>query len=143
MGGKMKITLDAGAVMPTYAHEYDAGLDLYAKKDGDKVMIPPLGGFKVFDTGVHMAIPQHFCGLVKSRSSMLVKGLKTDGLVDSDYTGSIRVILFNHSEHPYYVEPGDKIAQVVISPCLRPPLELTDTLEATDRGDNGFGSTGR
>ena len=139
----MKITLDAGAVMPTYAHEYDAGLDLYAKKDGERVMIPPLGGFKVFDTGVHMAIPQHFCGLVKSRSSMLVKGLKTDGLVDSAYTGSVRVILFNHSEHPYYVEPGDKIAQVVISPCLRPPIELVDSLEATVRGENGFGSTGR
>jgi dUTP pyrophosphatase len=139
----MKITLDAGAVMPTYAHEYDAGLDLYAKKDGERVMIPPVFGYEVFDTGVHMAIPQHFCGLVKSRSSMLQKGLMTDGLVDSDYTGSVRVTLFNHSEHPYYVEPGDKIAQVVISPCLRPPLELTDILDATDRGDNGFGSTGR
>ena len=139
----MKITLDAGAVMPTYAHEYDAGLDLYAKKDGERVMIPPVFGYEVFDTGVHMAIPQHFCGLVKSRSSMLHKGLMTDGLVDSDYTGSIRVILFNHGDRPYYVEPGDKIAQVVISPCLRPPLELTDTLEATHRGDNGFGSTGR
>jgi dUTP pyrophosphatase len=139
----MKITLDVGAVMPTYAHEYDAGLDLYAKKDGQKVMIPPVSGYEVFDTGVHMAIPQHFCGLVKTRSSMLMKGLKTDGLVDSDYTGSIRVILFNHGDRPYCVEPGDKIAQVVISPCLRPPLELTDTLEATDRGDNGFGSSGR
>lgn len=139
----MKITLDAGAVMPTYAHDYDAGLDLYAKKDGDRVMIPPMGGFKSFDTGVHIAIPQHFCGLVKSRSSMLMKGLLTDGLIDSDYTGSVRVILFNHSEHPYYVEPGDKIAQVVISPCLRPPIEVVEVLEATGRGNNGFGSSGR
>jgi dUTP pyrophosphatase len=139
----MKITLDVGAVMPTYAHEYDAGLDLYAKKDGDKVMIPPLGGFKVFDTGVHMAIPQHFCGLVKSRSSMLVKGLKTDGLVDADYTGSVRVILYNHSGKSYQVDPGDKIAQIVIAPCLRPPIEIVDALQDTDRGTRGFGSTGK
>ena len=139
----MKITLDAGAVMPTYAHEYDAGLDLYAKKDGERVMIPPVFGYEVFDTGVHMAIPQHFCGLVKSRSSMLHKGLMTDGLVDSDYTGSIRVILFNHGEFSYIVNPGDKIAQIVISPCLRPPIEVVDSLEATQRGENGFGSTGR
>lgn len=138
----MKITLDAGAVMPTYAHEYDAGLDLYARKDIEPVVIPA-GSFAIFDTGVHMAIPQHFCGLVKTRSSMLVKGLKTDGLVDADYTGSIRVIIFNHGPVPYWVNPGDKIAQVVIAPCLRPPIELVDSLDPTDRGENGFGSTGR
>lgn len=138
----MKITLDVGAVMPVYAHNYDAGLDLYARKDIEPVVIPA-GSFAIFDTGVHMAIPQHFCGLVKTRSSMLQKGLMTDGLVDSDYTGSIRVILFNHGDRPYYVEPGDKIAQVVISPCLRPPIELVDSLDPTDRGENGFGSTGR
>ena len=71
----MKITLDDNAVMPSYAHEFDAGLDLYAKTDMEPVKIPPFGGFRVFDTGVHMAIPQHFCGLVKSRSGMLMKGL--------------------------------------------------------------------
>lgn len=139
----MKITLDPGAIMPTYAHEYDAGLDLYARDNGENITIPPMGGFRVFDTGVHMAIPAHFCGLVKSRSSMLMRGLKTDGLVDADYTGSIRVILFNHGESEYHVRPGDRIAQIVISPCLRPPIELVDTLEETERGNNGFGSTGR
>lgn len=139
----MKIALDEGAVMPSYAHEYDGGLDLHCKANSDRVMIPPFGGFRVFDTGVHLAIPQHFCGLVKTRSSMLVKGIKTDGLVDADYTGSIRVVLFNHGEYSYTVEPGDKIAQIVISPCLRPPLELVETLDTTERGNNGFGSTGR
>lgn len=138
----MKIKLDVGAVMPTYAHEYDAGLDLYARNDIEPVEIPA-GRFATFDTGVHMAIPQHFCGLVKSRSSLLTKGIKTDGLVDADYTGSVRVILYNHSDKPYQVDPGDKIAQVVIAPCLRPPLELVDALEDTDRGDRGFGSTGK
>lgn len=139
----MKITLDAGAVMPTYAHDYDAGLDLYAKSDGKPVLIPPFGGFRVFDTGVHCAIPQHFCGLVKSRSGLLMKGIQTDGLVDADYTGSIRIILFNHGECSYTVHPGDKIAQMVVSPCLRPPVGLVEHLEHTQRGDNGFGSTGR
>lgn len=107
------------------------------------MVIPPYGGSKVFDTGVHLAIPQHFCGLVKSRSSMLMKQVVTDGLVDCGYTGSIRVILFNHGPEAYTVRPGDKIAQIVISPCLCVPLELVDELEATDRGDAGFGSTGR
>ena len=139
----MKLVLDEGAVMPGYAHEFDAGLDLFQKTNAKQVVIPPYGGSKVFDTGVHLAIPQHFCGLVKSRSSMLLKQVVTDGLVDSDYTGSIRVILFNHGPEAYTVHPGDKIAQVVISPCLRPPLELVDELEATERGDAGFGSTGR
>lgn len=139
----MKITLDENAVMPSYAHEFDAGLDLYAKTDMEPAAIPPFGGFRVFDTGVHLAIPRHFCGLVKTRSSMLMKGIQTDGLVDADYTGSIRVVLFNHGEYSYTVQPGDKIAQIVISPCLRPPLELVDHLEETLRGENGFGSTGR
>ena len=139
----MKIVLDENAVMPTYAHDYDAGLDLYAKMDMEPVAIPPFGGFRVFDTGVHAAIPQHFCGLMKSRSGLLMKGIQTDGLVDADYTGSIRVILFNHGVYSYVVKPGDKIAQMVIAPCLRPPLELADELEKTDRGENGFGSTGR
>lgn len=139
----MKIILDENAVMPSYAHEFDAGLDLYAKSDSDPITIPPFGGFRVFDTGVHLAIPQHFCGLVKTRSSLLMKGIKTDGLVDADYIGSIRVVLFNHGEYSYTVRPGDKIAQIVVSPCLRPPLELVDRLEDTERGNRGFGSTGR
>lgn len=139
----MKVILDKNAVMPDSAHEFDAGLDLRAKLDIDPVEIPPNGGYRVFDTGVHMMIPKHFCGLVKSRSSLLLKGIETDGLVDSDYTGSIRVILFNHSDRSYVVMPGDKIAQIVITPCLRPPLELSESMERTDRGDRGFGSSGR
>lgn len=139
----MKIKLDLGAVMPTYAHDYDAGLDLYVKLDSKPVTIPPFGGSQVFDTGVHCAIPQHFCGEIRSRSGLLMnKRIHTDGLVDADYTGSIRVVLFNHGEYSYTVQPGDRIAQMVIVPCLRPPLEQVGNLEPTARGDNGFGSTG-
>lgn len=140
----MKIMIDKGAVLPTRAHPYDAGLDLYAKKCGGPVHIAPFGGHKTIDTGVHVQIPQHFAGLVKSRSGLMVKhGLLTDGTVDCEYTGAIHVTLFNHGETSYTVYPGDKIAQLVIFPCCLPPLEVVDDLGRTDRGDNGFGSTGR
>lgn len=138
----MNVMLDEGAVMPTYAHQYDAGLDLFSKFTEEPVTIPA-GDCREFDTGVHLQIPQHFCGLVKSRSSMLKKRILTDGLVDADYIGSITVFLYNLGKFPYTVMPGDKIAQLVVSPCLRPPLNLVDEMEQTERGACGFGSTGR
>lgn len=107
-------------------------------------MSRPLATAQPLTTGVHIAIPQHFCGLVKSRSGLMVKHkIVTDGTIDCGYTGSIRVTLFNNGAKPYTVNPGDKIAQLVIVPCCLPPLEEADTLETTDRGGNGFGSTGR
>lgn len=140
----MKIALDPGAVMPSRAYPYDAGLDLYAKLDEESKTIPPYGGSVTIDTGVHVQIPQHFAGLVKSKSGLMVNHkIVTDGTVDCNYTGSVHVTLFNHGEFSYTVKPGDKIAQIVISPCLRPPLELADKLEQTERGNQGFGSSGR
>lgn len=140
----MKIKLDPGAVMPTRAHPYDAGLDLYMPDGIEPVYVPPFGDSVAIDTGVHIAIPQHFCGLVKSRSGLMVNHkIVTDGTIDCGYTGSIRVTLFNHGATAYMVNPGDKIAQLVIVPCCLPPLEEVDVLEATDRGTNGFGSTGQ
>ena len=140
----MKIQLEENAVMPTRAHPYDAGLDLYAPLGGDPVCVPPFGDSVAIDTGVHLAIPQHFCGLIKSRSGLMVNHkILTDGTIDCGYTGSIRVNLFNHSAVAYMVHPGDKIAQLVILPCCLPPLEVVDSLEETDRGSNGFGSSGR
>ncbi len=140
----MKITLDENAILPTRAHPYDAGLDLYMPLNTASESIPPFGGSVIIDTGVHIAIPQHFAGLVKSKSGLMVKHkIVTDGTVDCNYTGSIRVALFNHGESSYVIRPGDKIAQLVIVPCCLPPLEVVDYLEHTDRGDRGFGSTGR
>lgn len=140
----MKITLDANAILPTRAHPYDAGLDLYMKLDAEPVVLPPYGGSVTIDTGVHVAIPQHFAGLIKSKSGLMVQHkLLTDGTVDCNYTGSVRVTLFNHGEFSYTVNPGDKIAQLVIVPCCLPPLEMVERLDRTDRGNNGFGSTGR
>ena len=89
-------------------------------------------------------IPEGMVGYIRSRSGMMVNhGITTDGTIDAHYTGSIRVCLFNHSGIEYPVKAGDKIAQLVIVPCLIPRLELVDSLEETDRGDKGFGSTGR
>lgn len=139
----MKVMLDPGAKLPTRAHQYDGGLDLYAKDDGEEIVVPPYGGSVTIDTGVHLQIPQHFVGLVKSKSGLMVNHkILTDGTVDANYTGSIRVTLFNNGEFSHTVKPGSKIAQLVILPCCLPPLELVDGLEDTDRGNNGFGSTG-
>ena len=135
----MKIMLDEGAKMPTRAHPFDAGLDLYAMEDG----YIRCNQSRTFDTGVHIEIPEGCVGLVKSKSGLMCKhGIITDGTIDAHYTGSIRVCLFNHGGSRYEVKKGDKIAQLVIVPCVLPPLELVDSLEETDRGDNGFGSTG-
>ena len=107
-------------------------------------VIPAYGGSVTIDTGVHFAIPQHFCGLVKSKSGLMTNHkIVTDGVVDCDYTGSVHVTLINHGDHSYTIRPGDKIAQLVIVPCCLPILEAADYLERTERGNNGFGSTGR
>lgn len=135
----MKIKLDAGAVMPTRAHRTDAGLDLYSPYD---VTVRPKERTTI-DTGVHMAIPEGYVGLVKSKSGLMVNhGLTTDGVVDAGYTGSVRVTLFNHSYTPYLVLGGQKIGQIVILPCLLPEPELAEDLAETERGENGFGSSG-
>jgi dUTP pyrophosphatase len=134
---QMKIMLDNGAKMPTRAHPWDAGLDLYAMHDGEVYLNT------VFDTGVHVEIPEGYVGFIKSKSGLMVNhNITTDGTIDAHYTGSIKVKLFNHGEDSYLVHAGDKIAQLVIVPCIQPRMELVDSLEETDRGDNGFGSTG-
>lgn len=134
----INIKLDEGAIMPTRAHIWDAGMDLYSMEDGDVKDVAS------FDTGVHLQIPAGFVGLVRSRSGMMMKQkITTDGTVDSGYTGSIRICLMNHGDKPYHVNKGDKIAQLVITPCALPELIKVDELANTTRGDDGFGSTGR
>lgn len=136
----MKIALDPGAKMPTRAHATDAGLDIYSR---ETKTVPARGSAK-FDTGVHIALPEGTVGLLKSKSGLNVNfGLQSDGVIDAGYTGAICVKLYNHSDTDYEVKEGDKISQLVILPFLSPTLEPAVSLEATDRGDGGFGSTGR
>lgn len=135
----MKIKLDPGAIMPTRAHSTDAGLDLYAPKGG---WILPFSR-KVFETGVHVAIPEGFVGLLTSKSGLMRKnGITSRGTIDSGYTGTIQAVLFNHSWKFIRIKPNQKISQLVILPIITPELEVVDNLEATERGDGGFGSTG-
>lgn len=136
----MKVVLDNGAKMPTRAHETDAGLDLYSRED----CIVEAKESATFDTGVHIAIPNGFAGFLKSKSGLNVKhGLISDGVIDAGYTGSIVVKLYNLSGYDYKIKAGDKITQLVILPVSTAPLELADSLDDTDRGANGFGSSGR
>lgn len=136
----MKIKLDNGAFMPTRAHKTDGGLDLYAMK----TQIVPARGSAVFDTGVHVELPTGTVGMLKSKSGLNVKhGITNEGVIDAGYTGSIVVKLYNYSRNEYVVNAGDKISQLVIVPILTPPLEVVETLDETERGADGFGSTGK
>ena len=137
---RMNVTLDAGAILPSRAHDLDAGYDLYSRDDA----IVYAGDSWTFDTGVHMAIPRGYVGDVESKSGMMMQyGIITDGTVDAGYTGSIRVKLFNLSRCAVSIVKGQKIAQLVIKKILTPDLDVVARLEETERGDGGFGSTGK
>ena len=136
----MKVMLDQGAYMPTRGHDTDAGLDL---KTPISVAVYPHSCFNI-DTGVHVEIPEGYCGLLKSKSGLNTKHMiQTEGVIDTGYTGSIVVAVYNHSDETYIFNAGDKITQLVIVPIALPELELVQSLDETERGDNGFGSTGR
>ena len=136
----MKIKLDKGAYMPTRAHDIDAGLDLRSPKR----QIVWSRSREVIDTGVHVEIPKGYAGFLRSKSGLMCDhGILSDGTVDAGYSGSIRVCVINTSDEPYTIEAGDKISQLVVVPCRLDPVELADEIEAGDRGDNGFGSTGK
>lgn len=136
----MKIKLDPGAFMPEYAYEQDAGMDLRSPVD---MILRPMDSV-IIDTGVHVELPHGYAGVVQSKSGLFFKhNIITTGLVDEGYSGSIRVKLWNLGRETYEIMRGDKIAQLVVYPVLHPELELVDSMDETERGDNGFGSTGR
>lgn len=139
----MKVFLDVGSYMPTYAHDADAGMDLRTPV----AFIVPAHGDYTIDTGIHVQIPNDYVGFIKSKSGLNVNaGLTATGVVDSGYTGSIRVKLYNHSDEGYVFSRGDKITQMVVLPVARFDMVRVDSLEdfgKTERGNGGFGSTGR
>lgn len=135
----MKVKLDKGAYLPERAHKTDAGMDLRAKEG----RLIPAHGSAIFDTGVHVQLLPGTCGLLVSKSGLHTKwNLTSTGLIDEGYTGSIVVNLQNHSDMDYYIYKGDKISQLVIMPCLYEACEEVSEISG-DRGNNGFGSTGR
>lgn len=137
---RIKIQLDSGAIMPTRAYPTDAGLDLYARED--RVLLP--GSNALFDTGVHLQLPDGYYGKIESRSGLNVKSdvVSCGGVIDCSYTGSIKVKLYNLGKRTCEIQRGFRIAQLVIMPCETPELDLVEELDETERGNNGFGSTG-
>ena len=134
----MKITLDEKAFMPIKAHDLDAGYDLRAAKG---YIIQP-GRYKKIETGVHIQLPKDTVAYVKNRSSMYSKQLATDGTIDPGYTGSVKVCIHNIGNETALIRRGERIAQLVFHPILSPEFEVVDSLDETERGDGGFGSTG-
>ena len=135
----MKIMIDPGCYLPERAHSDDAGMDLKTPHD----VIVPAKGSAVIDTGVHIEIPKGYVGMLKSKSGLNVKyNLVSEGVIDSGYNGRIVCKLYNLGERPAVLLKGSKITQLVILPIFLPSLQVVDHLDDTERGANGFGSSG-
>lgn len=132
--------LHAEAKLPTRGSAEAAGLDIYA---AEPVTLAP-GKRAVVRTGVSVAIPRGFYGRVAPRSGLAVRhGIDTlSGVIDSDYRGEILCVLVNHGDEPFEIEPGARIAQLIIESIALPEPEWADKLDETVRGAGGFGSTG-
>ena len=137
--------LKAQAAMPSYGSAEAAGADLYACLE--TAVEIAAGGTAMIPTGLAMALPEGTVGLVYARSGLASKkGLAPAnkvGVIDSDYRGEVMVALHNHSAQAAVVEPGERIAQLVVAPVLRAAFAEADALSDTVRGEGGFGSTGR
>lgn len=136
--------LNPKAIIPTYGSEYSAGADLYACMDMAQTINP--GETFLIKTGISMEIPVGYVGLIYARSGLATKkGLAPAnkvGVIDSDYRGELMVALYNQSDSPKVIEPGERIAQLVITPYITGKFVETETLSDTIRGTGGFGSTG-
>lgn len=134
-------TLDQGALPPVKGHRQDAAYDLALK---ERAVIQPMDT-AMLNTGVHVAIPEGHVGLAIARSSTGKRGLaltNSVGVIDPGYTGPILLSVRNTEDSPLACEPGDRVAQLLIIPTTQVQLEEVATLEPTERGDGGFGSTG-
>ena len=130
------------AVLPSYAHPSDAGMDV---RSVDDLTIAP-GKRALVHTGLVMLLPPKYEAQVRPRSGLALKSgvtvLNTPGTIDSGYRGEVGVILANFGDADFQVKKGDKIAQIVIAPVTQPEIVETDFIDETDRGTGGFGSTG-
>ena len=137
--------LNDKAIIPTYGSAEAAGADLYACLE-EPITVKP-GEVAWVGTGIALEVPKGCAGLVYARSGLACKrGLAPAnkvGVVDSDYRGEVKVVLFNHGKEAQTIEHGERIAQFVITPVLTPAYEEVSDLDETDRGIGGFGSTGK
>ena len=137
--------LRENAVVPGYGTEFAAGADLYAAVD--EPVIIEAGETRLIPTGLAFEIPEGYAGFVYARSGVASKRnlapAKKVGVIDSDYRGEVMTALHNHGKTPQTVEVGERIAQIVIAPYITANFILSYSLDDTDRGEGGFGSTGR
>ena len=136
----MRIKVEDGGYVPSRAHNTDAGMDLRTPV----AVTVPAHDSVVVDTKTHVELPQGCGGLIVSKSGLNVKhGITSTGLIDEGYTGTILVRLYNHSDEDYSFNEGDKVTQLVVIPVRYEPVEIVPEISGGERGDNGYGSTGR
>ena len=141
---RIKIVNKSAHALPSYETIAAAGMDLRAHLSASVTLAPMER--KVIPTGLHIALPSGTEAQVRPRSGLAAKHgitvLNAPGTIDADYRGDVGVILINLSADPFTIENGDRIAQMVLAKYERAQWELTDTLEDSERGSGGFGSTG-
>jgi len=128
------------AKLPVYQHKGDAGLDIFSSID----CVLEAGQVKPIPTGIKVAVPEGYVGLVWDKSGISLKGVhRLAGVIDSGYRGEVRVVMVNLGDKPFFVEKGMKIAQLLIQPVSEVKVAEVEELEKTPRGEEGFGSTGK
>ncbi|MFQ6109825.1 MAG: dUTP diphosphatase [Candidatus Aminicenantales bacterium] len=128
------------ARIPSYSHEGDAGLDLFSSVD----CVLNVGQIQAIPTGIQVAIPDGFVGLIWDKSGLSLQGLhRLAGVIDAGYRGEVKVVMANLTDKPFVVKKGMKVAQMLIQPVEKVRVIETEQLEETPRGEKGFGSTGK
>ena len=140
----IRVRCEKGARLPIYATDGAAGADASAHLEAPITLQP--GSFAAVPTGLFMEIPEGYEVQVRPRSGLALRNgvtvLNAPGTIDCDYRGEVKVILINHSDTPFTIEDGDRIAQLVVSSVTRARFIDADSLSRTERGEGGFGSTG-
>lgn len=142
---KVQIVNNSKHELPKYETKLSAGMDLRANIEGPVVLQP--GERRLIPTGIHIGLPQGYEAQVRPRSGLALKHgitcLNSPGTIDADYTGDVGVILINHGQESFTINDGDRIAQMVIAKYKQVTWVEVDELQATERGDGGFGHTGK
>lgn len=142
---KVQIVNNSKHELPKYATKLSAGMDLRANIEEPIVLQP--GERRLIPTGIHIGLPQGYEAQVRPRSGLALKHgitcLNSPGTIDADYTGEVGVILINHGQEPFTINDGDRIAQMVIAKYKQVTWVEVEELQATERGDGGFGHTGK
>lgn len=154
----LKVKIGPNGIMPNWAHDTDVGMDLYTPidfivprsvfmnkttKEGMRVSQVVVGNY-ILNTEVILGIPNGIGGFIKSKSGLNFRnGIIVEGVIDPGYTGTVKLKLYNLTGTPVEFHRGDKVAQIVFVPFVKPSLEMVESFPKSERGTGGFGSTGR